>query len=130
MGGFLSLKPQGLFLGASFLCAKRALSMANCYLCSVYLPRGEGNRMQCLTSIRAGRSRRVLNFFGSISSGKTYTLRTVCDNCFAANQPQPINIGRLIGLCFRGFLIFVAVIILFVLFVRGYYKIYGRAPWQ
>lgn len=104
--------------------------MANCYLCSVYLPRGEGNRMQCVTSIRAGRSRRVLNFFGSISSGKTYNLRTVCDNCFAVNQPQPINIGRLIGLCFRVFFIFVAGIIVFALFVRGYYKIYGRAPWQ
>ena len=92
--------------------------MANCYLWSVYLPRGEGNRMQCVTSIRVGRSRRVLNFFGSISSGKTYTLRTVCDNCFAANQPKPMNIGRLFGLCFRWLLVIGAIILVVRLYTK------------
>ena len=45
-------------------------------------------------------------------------------------KSEPQNVGRLIGLCIRVVLIFITGIIVFGLFVRLYYKINGRAPWQ
>lgn len=45
-------------------------------------------------------------------------------------KSEPVNVGRLLGLCIRVVLIFIAGLILFGIFLRLYYKMYGRAPWQ
>jgi len=45
-------------------------------------------------------------------------------------KSEPQNVGRLIGLCIRVVLIFIAGIIVFVLFSRLYFTINGRFPWQ
>jgi len=67
-------------------------NMDNCYLCNVNLPKGEGNIIKC-----PYRGSFLLYFFlpryiGSYLESKAYTLQTVCDNCFAANEPQLGNI--------------------------------------
>jgi hypothetical protein len=73
--------------------------MANCYLCSAYLPRGEGVRMQCLTGERMGESRSSLKLFGSVSSSKMYGLRTVCEKCAAQTQGDEVNWGKFFVFC-------------------------------
>ena len=71
--------------------------MDNCYLCNVNLPKGEGKRIECPRSVSFGIFLlSILGFFtGGIISyyveSKSYTLETVCDNCFAANQSRSMN---------------------------------------
>ena len=55
--------------------------MANCYLCSLYLPKGEGVRIECTTSTRQGKSRGFSLFSGKHYSGETKALRTLCKDC-------------------------------------------------
>ena len=44
-------------------------------------------------------------------------------------QSEPVNVGRLLGLCIRVVLIFITGIIVFLLFSKLYFTINGRFPW-
>ena len=102
--------------------------MDNCYLCNVNLPKGEGKRMLCFRSFSFGTF--LLYIFGLFTGGiisyllerKNSTLETVCDNCFAANQPQPwfVFLMLLIGAIF-----FIGIT---TLSVWGYIKVFNG--WQ
>jgi hypothetical protein len=45
-------------------------------------------------------------------------------------KSEPQNIGHLIGLCIRVVLIFIAGIVVLLLFLKIYSSINGRLPWQ
>ena len=99
--------------------------MDNCYLCNVNLPKGEGNSMECPHSGSSGIflvSIFLPGIIGDYVYSKTRTLQTVCDNCFAANQPQPwfIILMLLIGA--------ISLIGITALSVWGYIKVFNG--WQ
>ena len=84
--------------------------MANCYLCSLYLPKGEGIRVECSTGSRQGKSRGFSLFSGRDYSSTSYALRTLCPGC-AIRQQSANESARKRQVVF--FCVFVLVLVVF-----------------
>jgi len=85
--------------------------MANCYLCSVYLPKGEGIRVECSTGSRKSYSSGYFSLIPSRRySGTFKSLRTLCPGCGAKQQLANENEAKF---SFYRVLVVVGIILMF-----------------